>query len=603
MPIVIALFIRSMIQLTTTLVLFKTAESFLKAALDALPQLLSKVFDISEEESRDFIHDFMIDQALAFGLTVIALRKQMPTVVAERLGFTSKGFSKLGFNSTVKKKLEEKIGSAVPANLAKGISYWGVLGKFMGVITAVFMGTQSIEVFAYRPQFFTNILGFFGLGSIAQKVLIPPKTPLFSDAEIKQYATSLKITEDEMRGYLEAADAVVKAQVKVPTQANLLEVIRTSLLPTHTPATAAATAQSSTSAPSIKVFTGIISQGNLVPATAFTPRPDDLITSIEDLRIAAENNLAPYLASLAGKVIYQLQSVASVTTKDGFTQRGTTQRVVSGYSATGAPKYKTVTNKFAVLDIFILNDKGSKTRLTRVVLGPTDAINFKPTQDELGGLETKIKADLATGKITGITSVTGSNVAPTSQVNQITAAPTSVVATAPVTPPKPVDVTGVFVDRERHYDQLFKINGQTLLVYLPYTDLFSDAERSALSQDSTKFSRIPAKLAEKGVDVNKIATVQYIADITPRYQNNQRTVGFAEFFGTTPTVATPEAEQVATPGANATNLSEFFIATGQSLPPIEARAVLYEQYALGPSSYYTGTAEQNAKLLSKLQGK
>ena len=49
-----------------------------------------------------------------------------------------------------------------------------------------------------------------------------------------------------------------------------------------------------------------------------------------------------------------------------------------------------------------------------------------------------------------------------------------------------------------------------------------------------------------------------------------------------------------------TTLWEFYTGSGQKLPPIRERAVLYESYGLGSAATYTGTAEQNTALLGQL---
>lgn len=51
----------------------------------------------------------------------------------------------------------------------------------------------------------------------------------------------------------------------------------------------------------------------------------------------------------------------------------------------------------------------------------------------------------------------------------------------------------------------------------------------------------------------------------------------------------------------ATNLSEFYTAIGSSLPSIQQRANLYQSWGLGQASLYTGTAEQNTKMLAYLK--
>lgn len=525
MPLAIALFVRSAIQLLVTATLYKTAESFIGTALDALPKILSRAFGINEQESRDFIHDFMLDQALAFGLTILALRKQMPTVVAEKLGFTSKGFTKLGFTATAKKAIEGSVAGKIPVDLTKGVGSWSVFAKFMGVITGIFMLTQSIEVFAYRPQFFVHIAKFFGLSKPVKAILMPPTKPLFSPEEIEAFRAALAkeysgaysdyelmqtvlITTDWVTGLIEAGEEIVRAQLKVPTQANVLKAIREEVLarkasPTGTPTGTGKPAAAAATISPVKVFTGIVSQGALGAGVAFTARPDDIIESTDELQEAAANNLASYLASLPGKIIYELKIVASVTTKDGFRQVGQARQVISGYTSGGVPKYKTLVNKFAVLNLYILTDKGTKSKLTSVVLGPTDALKLQLTQDTLAGVERNIKQSIFTNDINDITGIKLAGIStPASRINQ---------ATGEIINPTPEEVAA--------YDAQY--------------------ETVRMSQDPI--------------------------------------------------------------GREATNLWEWYTAHGKAIPPMADRAVMYQDYGLGQSAYYTGTAEQNTKLLGALK--
>jgi hypothetical protein len=56
-------------------------------------------------------------------------------------------------------------------------------------------------------------------------------------------------------------------------------------------------------------------------------------------------------------------------------------------------------------------------------------------------------------------------------------------------------------------------------------------------------------------------------------------------------------------GLNALTLSEWYQSQGQALPSVSERSVIYERLGLGPSSFYTGTSEQNTKLLNALKYK
>src|SRR5574343_1626708 len=218
-------------------------------------------------------------------------------------------------------------------------------------------------------------------------------------------------------------DEIAANMVKVGTQPTYKNVIAAVLLtlqfggkepnvPTF-PSTAGTTQQASTggntgggTTNAVKVFTGIISQGVVGEGLVFTPRQDDMIDSVNELRDAAANNLAPYLASLPSKVVYEVKVVPSITTKDGFKQTGTTQKIQIGTYSNGAPKYKTVTNKFATLILYILTDMGTRTKLTTVVLGPVNSAKLTVAQNDLRALELALPKIVTTSDVQEITKIT-----------------------------------------------------------------------------------------------------------------------------------------------------------------------------------------------------
>ena len=284
-----------------------------------------------------------------------------------------------------------------------------------------------------------------------------------------------------------------------------------------------------------KVFTGIISQGTLGASVTFVPRPNDLITNTTELQDAAQNNLAPFLASLPGKVVYEIKIVSSVTTKDGFTQRGTAQQVVSGYNKDGTPKYRTIVNKFAVLHLYIVNDKGNRTKIGTVTLGPTDSLKFNPSQTDIGKIEIAVKTTATTSNIAEV-----QKIAPPVPAQQ--------------TPPLALPISAPQVNKPTA--------PAAPLVITPVT----------------------------AADVNTAAMLGVPLD-TYKQQQAQATAA--------PATAAPATAPK--PGLNANTLYEWYTANGQTLPTVSARSLIYAGFGLGQASYYTGTAEQNAKLLAALK--
>lgn len=601
MPIAVALIVRNIIQLLITAAVYKTAEAFISAALSSLPRTLSRHLGISEQESKDFMHDFMIDQALAFGLTIVAMRTKMPTIVAERLGFTSRGFNKFGFSKTARTAIEGKIGGRIPIDLAKGTSYWKMLGKFMGAVTAIFMLTQSIEVFAYRPQFFVNILNLFGLGKVSSRLLVPAPKPLFHDTEIQkitdgfisQYGPGFndeelqvtwRVDTDFTKLMLEAATDAVFAEQKLPTQANVIKALREVVLPpklrsSNFLASTEKTASRTAAVPSWKVFTGVVSQGILGSTEAFTPREDDLITSTEDLRIAAQNNLAAFQLALPGRIVYEIKVINSVTGADGLTRHGSTQRVVSGHKADGTPRFKLVRNKFAVADVYILTQRGGRSKVQQIVFGPTDAATFNPDVTALADLGTAMRSELITRNIEEVVTVSAA-------------------------PPAPAvsDIKERFERggmREVGLEKMDEIEARAAdpgATIPTITAPFGKSDGWNLGDPALN------RIIEQKVAVLQELRANGIELSFPNAARRLNAPGLASPAETI-TAGGPQevTSQMRENALAAHNLSEWYGALGQQLPKIEERAKVYESHGLGPAGWYTGTAEQNLKLLTEFK--
>ena len=82
----------------------------------------------------------------------------------------------------------------------------------------------------------------------------------------------------------------------------------------------------------------------------------------------------------------------SIITKDGFKQTGTVQQIRSGTTSTGAPKFKTVVNKFATLNLYVVTDKGTRSKISTVVLGPTNSAKLTVGINDLRTVESELPA-------------------------------------------------------------------------------------------------------------------------------------------------------------------------------------------------------------------
>lgn len=351
----------------------------------------------------------------------------------------------------------------------------------------------------------------------------------------------------------------------------------------------------------IKAFTGVVAQGTLGVPWSFTPREDDLIQSASELREATKNNLGAWLAALPGRLTYELKVVNSVVTKDGFRQTGKAQKIKSGTYTDGSPKYKTVVNKFAILNIRGLTDKGTRPLLQTIVLGPTDAAKLQISQGALAAFASDINTLLLTSNTADVLDITP-------------AAPFAGAQVVPEAPPLPVrprtweddipdlsntNYMGLVVSRDRYYSEIWRQVPGGFYSFEP-ASVIPESERGAIGNYGAQIGRAMQALRDKGLDESKLTPLQYLDFLNVQKRLSGQKVG-PFFLGSAFTPASEPTGAVVGAFCNTTTLYDFYAAKGSSLPPVSERAPLYEQYGLGVANFYTGTAEQNAKLLTELK--
>ena len=312
-----------------------------------------------------------------------------------------------------------------------------------------------------------------------------------------------------------------------------------------------------TSTPSIRVFTGVISQGRLGEKADFTPRPNDLIETADELRESAAINLSEFYKALPGKIVYEIKVVSQVRTKDGFIQRGEARNIQVGYFKSGAPKYNRIINKFAVLDIFIFTERNIRTKITQIVLGPVDSAKLVIRPEQLQVIEQTLKKELVTSDIKTIQSIQ-------------TPQPVTVIPppTAPAPAPAPAGPT-FYIDpstiqwAESTHASWFSYNapdGNTYIIRKKDNQWYRESD-NALVVTTQPAAPAPAPAA--------------------------------------PTVSIPPSNNPNK--CLASTIAEFFDVNRLVYPSVEERSKLYEAFGLGKAAYYTGTAEQNIKLLQELK--
>lgn len=543
MPLIIAGLIRAAIQFAITIGLVEAAKWILNSAIKQTMKWLGA----TEQQATDIIANswLQIGEEIVGG--AIAIKSKTPTLIAEKLGFTSKGWALR--KTIIAGKVAEEIGTT--AKVLTSVEKAAVLTEQVASIATKTKTTKEVVMGILNPLMkvyglgvlsvmaLANVIDFGNWNSGAYQKTAQKFLSIFGLQPDKDYRRSEVLSGDMFdkiwtvatgSGIVSLTDPKT-GEVLPLTRDNFITVANNVAIPILLENGKVTTAQmlagltalatfksgaapagqtyggGSLAAPAassgIKVFTGIVSQGTLGSSLSFVARPDDIIESAAELQDAARNNLAAYLATLPGRIIYEVKIVSSVTTKDGFRQVGTRQQVLNGYDSKGNQKYKTLVNKFAILNLYILTDKGTKSKLTSVVLGPTDATRLNPTQQELVGIEQTIQSSVFTSDLNDIRGIETSQPVLVSQPEALTGASIYEVETA---------------------------------------------------------------------RVNKLTLPQ-----------NMLSGGNAVW------------------GQEAKTLFEFYEANGKPLPPVSERATIYEQYGLGKATLYTGTAEQNVKLLQALK--
>lgn len=552
MPAAIALAIRAAIQFAITWGILEISVNILMPLLEKAVQhyMVSKGY--TEEQAKDSVANDVLEIALTLGIGAATLRSKLPTRAAEYLGFTTKGWGKRTvFTSVVTKTAPVAAKAALPSAAAVVTAATGVtvasskiatygagaqkVAKFIGgILTPTFLGFLAFGQFFDYANWETGAYSDFwqGVFNTVSFGLITPnedyrKTKTVSPEVFdKVYNTYLlkgavsinnkytgqtvPFTRDNLIDLLDrvGADLLVKtgsaSTKEVLAASQFLISFDQAKVQAAVSAGGSAQVTGGTSYAAIptapKVYTGIVSQGVLGRGLEFVPRQDDLIESAEELRAAAANNLSPFLQSLIGKIVYEVKIVPSIITKEGFKQTGTVQQVRNGSYADGKPKYKSVYNKFAVMDLFVITDKGARTKIQSIVLGPTDSGKLNLATADLRSIEASIPSLVFTKDINEITGI--------ETVKSITVS----------TPP------------------------------------------------AAGGTSVPAPLTGSAVTTGE-------PDSTP-------------------------APRVEARGSSALTLSDWFAAQGQPFQSVEERSYHYERLGLGQRSFYTGTAEQNTKLLA-----
>lgn len=652
---------------TVTLLVTTVIADAIAAILKAIVGAVAEHYNIPEDDAIVVVANQIIDLAALLGVGTGTLYSKIGIKAADYLGIKAAGTVRRAVSANAAVKI-----AVVNANTAKSASagalVWGAISKLPAtqVLMFLMLGQNIGDWYFFKTALFTETInGIFGKDTVKAPNTGSGATG-FSNADFAGYAasvesagvtaisspragvlapysrddlaklltwlygqqlitgggTGVKAIEAAAQPYLIYAPKSGQYAASLYNQ-NTTQAAASGGNTTQVASRAAATVAASSTVTTPKIFTGVVSQGVLSSASDFTPRPDDLIQSIGELETAAANNLTPYIASLPGRIVYEVKVQTSIRTASGFTQRGTTQRIVVGSYKNGTPKYKTVTNKFAVMNLYILSDTGSRHKLTQIVLGPTDAVAFQPSDADLNTVQSFLQAGVHTTNVAQIASVSSTPqgvltaAASASVSSQQTATPAQVLA--PLIHP-----VGVFTAIGDYGTTLYReLADGTILTFSLISDgspLFTNStERGSFGNAGAQATEAKIRLrAQYGIDWDSLPQ-RNLADINA--QQRDRGLGYndsdgafhpqaraassiAELIGTTNTASGTQTTTAAAPSSSAcvaTSLSQFYTAQSLALPSIADRAILYQSFGLGQSNYYAGTAEQNTKLLAALK--
>lgn len=489
MPLIISFFARQLIIIGVQLGIFGLIDKYITPLLNGAISAVMQTFGVAENTAQDILANEVLTVAESLGLTVALSKARLPLVLADKLGFSTKGFAKRLVAPDVEAKLAKAragggfgtVSPIVPSVAEASTIITGAKATMKGVgkafgflegrLNTVFLGFLVLanwvdfgnwETGAYS-QSFQKIFAFISGG-----LLVPNedyrKTRTASPEVFAKVYNTYKIN-----GAIAISDPFKMASV-IFTRDNLIDLVdqvgAQLLLATGTAATkdvllasqlmivfgaapvsaggsapvavstpAAGAAPSAPAPVAVRVFTGLLTSGTLGSQPAFVPRENGIIESAGELAQDAQQEAASFLAALPGSLVYEVRIVNYVIAKDGTRRSGTVQRIQTGTLKSGAPKYRVLRNKFAVLDLYFNDAAPGRTKLASLIIGPVDVAAFNPTPSDLASLTGVIGGNIATSNVADIVHVvTAQPITTTPPVAPLVSAPVPIAEPVPAAP-------------------------------------------------------------------------------------------------------------------------------------------------------------------------
>jgi len=645
MPALVAIAIRYIIMAAVQLGIWSLIEKYGLPLLNNAIQQTMITFGVDKKTAEDIVGNGIIHAFEEVGIFAATLKTKLPIKAAEILGFTSRGFIKKVLPKTVETAVvaAEKAGSLGSTITAAGVDaisgvtaaskgilsakvkdVMSILGLVVGLPTAfLYMAAQYIDYAtwsgsAYKGTF-QKVLSVFGLQpdkvaadaktistEMWDKILAVYKNLGVTAINDPYKQQSVIFTRQNLVNLVDKVAAQIIAEKGKVTQSELIAgtqafmVLGKTITDTDitkafstTLAAPAAAPATTTPTPSTSVFTGIISQGVLSQTPNFIARENDLIESESELKSAAENNLAMFLVALPNRIVYEIKLVSRVIMKDGTTRVGASQKIQIGTYADGTPKYKTFVNRFAVANVYAFTSRNVRTKLDTIVLGPVDITRYNPQATQLVDLSNVLPTTLTTTSISNIpieqaaAPVESIALPAPTPTQPPTAGAAALPAPAPLFSAAKIRYTGGTSGGGVDMTQNFEYDGKSFSLTFPLNTWKGDMDRE-----------IENLLIQLGVVSDPNFTIFPLPGQASVIQPQPQ-----------PTTTQPTQTAVSTeiPASNnpnkcsAATIANFFDVNSKTYPTVTKRGELYEAFGLGQASLYTGTYEQNLKLLTEFK--
>ena len=436
MPLAVSLFVRALIQIAVTLGLIELAERILLPLLDKALVAVMRAFGVDEEDAKDIVANEVLRAAEIIGVGALILRGKIPLRISEKLGFTTKGWGKRAVRGTTQAKvvattgkIRTPQGSSIPT-LIPALSQAGIKLRPAVIKFLVFFGiTTFIADLIFRALFALGQWIDFGnwnsgayqkrMQGLLEKITFGWLTP---DPEYaRARVASPEVFDKVWNAYrLEGATAIndpYKAASVPFTRENFIDVVDrlgahlltsgktisakevvagVQLLMVFGPeareGVTPAAAVTHAAAPSVRAARGTIAVGTLGIATPYIPVAQTTIPNVTELAARAREALINFLRSIPGRIVYDIKLVTSYIDEKGIKQEAVRQIKQVGVDAAGKARMKTLTNRFAIIDVYAAGAGGRRTRIDRLILGPTDAFGITTGITQIAAIEEAVGA-------------------------------------------------------------------------------------------------------------------------------------------------------------------------------------------------------------------